>query len=125
MLDQEPAEADAASAVRFDEHYDVVVVGSGSAGASAALKAATGGLKVLILEKTDKLGGTSAMSGAGAGFRPITMPPPPALPTAPPRRSNTCARPRRKAGARPRTSAGRPLPRPRRACWPSSKAPHR
>lgn len=47
------------------DSYDVVVLGSGSAGASAALVSAIGGLSVLILEKSDRLGGTSAMSGAG------------------------------------------------------------
>lgn len=45
------------------ETYDVVVVGSGSAGAMAALRAADQGLKVLIVEKTHKFGGTSATSG--------------------------------------------------------------
>jgi 3-oxosteroid 1-dehydrogenase len=44
---------------------DVVVVGSGSAAAAAALRAAVGGLSVVMLEKTENLGGTSAMSGAG------------------------------------------------------------
>lgn len=42
---------------------DIVVVGSGAAGASAALSARVGGAEVLLLEKTDKLGGTSAVSG--------------------------------------------------------------
>ncbi|SEE05495.1 3-oxosteroid 1-dehydrogenase [Rhizobiales bacterium GAS191] len=44
---------------------DVLVVGSGSAAAAAALRVAVGGLSVVMLEKTDRLGGTSAMSGAG------------------------------------------------------------
>lgn len=47
------------------ESCDVLVIGSGSAALSAALRAAHGGLKVLILEKTEWLGGTSAMSGSG------------------------------------------------------------
>ncbi len=45
--------------------YDVVVIGTGSAACSAALRAAKGGLKVLALEKSTCLGGTSAMSGSG------------------------------------------------------------
>ncbi|MBO1326101.1 FAD-dependent oxidoreductase [Acetobacter sp. TBRC 12305] len=49
----------------MDETYDVVVLGSGAAGMTAALRAAQGGLKVLVVEKTARLGGTSAMSGAG------------------------------------------------------------
>jgi 3-oxosteroid 1-dehydrogenase len=44
---------------------DVLVIGSGSAGLSAALRAAVGGLRVTVLEKAEVLGGTSAMSGAG------------------------------------------------------------
>lgn len=44
---------------------DVAVVGSGAAGLSAALSAAVRGAEVIILEKSEWLGGTSAMSGAG------------------------------------------------------------
>jgi len=49
--------------VQENETFDVVVVGSGSAGAMAALRAADQGLKVLIVEKAQKFGGTSATSG--------------------------------------------------------------
>jgi 3-oxosteroid 1-dehydrogenase len=45
------------------ESFDVVVIGSGAAGASAALRATELGLSVLIVEKTNKYGGTSATSG--------------------------------------------------------------
>lgn len=49
--------------MRETESYDVVVVGSGSAGAMAALRAADVGLSVLMIEKAHKYGGTSATSG--------------------------------------------------------------
>jgi 3-oxosteroid 1-dehydrogenase len=45
------------------ECYDVIVVGSGSAGAMAALRAAELGLSAIIVEKAHKYGGTSATSG--------------------------------------------------------------
>lgn len=45
--------------------YDVVIIGTGSAACSAALKAARSGLDVLAIEKSGWLGGTSAMSGSG------------------------------------------------------------
>src|ERR1700729_152080 len=45
------------------ETYDVVVVGSGAAGAMAALRSKELGLSVLIIEKAHKYGGTSATSG--------------------------------------------------------------
>jgi succinate dehydrogenase/fumarate reductase flavoprotein subunit len=44
---------------------DVVVAGSGSAGMTAAIVAAHGGLKVLLVEKSAYFGGTSAWSGGG------------------------------------------------------------
>lgn len=44
----------------------VIVVGSGSAGFTAALAAKEAGLDPIIIESTGKLGGSSAMSGGGA-----------------------------------------------------------
>ena len=48
-----------------ERECDVVVVGSGAAGLSAALAAAVDGAKVIVLEKSHWLGGTTAMSAAG------------------------------------------------------------
>lgn len=42
---------------------DLVVIGSGGAGLTAAVVAAVEGLRVLVLEKTDLIGGTTAVSG--------------------------------------------------------------
>lgn len=48
--------------------YDLVVVGSGIAGQTAATTAVEAGLSVVLLEKTDQLGGSSAMSGGWFAF---------------------------------------------------------
>lgn len=48
---------------RFDEVVDVVVAGSGGAGLVAATLAADGGSEVMVLEKADRIGGTTAVSG--------------------------------------------------------------
>lgn len=52
-------------AENWDESVDVIVVGSGAAGLLASIKAADAGKSVLLIEKTDKWGGTSALSGGG------------------------------------------------------------
>jgi 3-oxosteroid 1-dehydrogenase len=44
---------------------DVVVVGSGAAGMTAALTAADRGLRVVVVEKLDRFGGSTARSGGG------------------------------------------------------------
>ena len=46
-----------------NESVDIVVIGSGGAGLTAALSAAKSGAKVLVLEKSGKLGGNTSISG--------------------------------------------------------------
>ena len=47
----------------FDETYDYVVVGSGGGSMCAGLVMRGAGKSVLVLEKTDLIGGTTARSG--------------------------------------------------------------
>lgn len=50
---------------RFDHAVDVLVVGSGAGGMTAALTASASGLDVLLIEKSSKYGGSTALSGGG------------------------------------------------------------
>jgi fumarate reductase flavoprotein subunit len=54
--------------LKFDAEYDVVVVGGGASGKSAALTAAQAGLSVVILEKLPETGGTSVYAEGMAAF---------------------------------------------------------
>ncbi|OCC22948.1 3-ketosteroid-delta-1-dehydrogenase [Croceicoccus estronivorus] len=50
----------------WDEKCDVLVVGSGAGGMVGAYVAAREGLSVILVESSDRFGGTSAYSGGGA-----------------------------------------------------------
>jgi len=54
-----------------DSDYDLIVIGAGCAGMAAALFASIEGMKVLLLERTQWVGGTSALA-AGALWIPNT-----------------------------------------------------
>ncbi|GAA3385164.1 3-oxosteroid 1-dehydrogenase [Cryptosporangium minutisporangium] len=47
------------------QKFDLVVVGAGGAGMTAALTAAASGLRAIVLEKTSRYGGSTARSGGG------------------------------------------------------------
>ncbi|MDH4570965.1 FAD-dependent oxidoreductase [Pseudomonas sp. BN414] len=54
-----------ANSLQWDESCDVLVVGSGAGAMTAALRARDLGSTVLVVEKSDRYGGTSAVSGGG------------------------------------------------------------
>src|SRR5690625_6283291 len=47
----------------LNDRYDVVVMGSGAAGRTAAVRVAHAGVRVVVVDKDTKLGGTSAAGG--------------------------------------------------------------
>lgn len=49
--------------VKYDEEYDVAVIGSGYAALAASITAAEKGLKVVMIEKMSRLGGNSVING--------------------------------------------------------------
>jgi len=63
--------ASSLASIAPDADYDLVVVGAGGAGMAAALFAAIGGCRVLLLESTGFVGGTTAWS-AGTTWVPGT-----------------------------------------------------
>ncbi|MBF6451132.1 FAD-binding protein [Nocardia elegans] len=56
------------SAVEWDLHCDVLVVGSGGGALTGAYTAAREGLRVIVAEATESFGGTTAYSGGGMWF---------------------------------------------------------
>ena len=70
----ENATISSADIARWDDTCDVVVVGCGSAGASAAIAAREAGADVLVLERGSGLSGTTTLAGGvvylGGGTRP-------------------------------------------------------
>ena len=55
----------ASSVKKYDETFDVVIIGSGFAGMACAYKAAQAGLKILMLEKMSVVGGVHGASRLG------------------------------------------------------------
>lgn len=51
--------------VQSQTHYDVIVVGSGAGAMTSAVFLADQSMRVLVVEKSDQYGGTSAISGGG------------------------------------------------------------
>ena len=49
----------------FDQMVDVLAIGSGGGGTTAALTAQAAGLDTLVVEKSAHFGGSTALSGGG------------------------------------------------------------
>ena len=62
--------------MRDDRHTDLLVLGSGASGMTAALTASVLGLDVMLVEKADVVGGTTARS-AGSAWVPNSRHSPP------------------------------------------------
>jgi 3-oxosteroid 1-dehydrogenase len=58
------------STLKWEEECDVLVAGSGGGGVTGAYTAAREGLEVILVEATDKFGGTTAYSGGGGVWFP-------------------------------------------------------
>jgi 3-oxosteroid 1-dehydrogenase len=56
--------------VDWAEEHDVLVAGSGGGGVTGAYTAAREGLDVLLIESTERFGGTTAYSGGGGVWFP-------------------------------------------------------
>ena len=48
-----------------EKHVDLLIIGSGAGALAAAVTALNNGASVLVVEKAERFGGTSAMSGGG------------------------------------------------------------
>lgn len=62
-MERQTPDSGAPGAERFDETVDLLVIGGGAGGMTAALSGAIAGMSVLLCEKTDMVGGTTATSG--------------------------------------------------------------
>lgn len=63
--DRRVRDPDGGTGVNFDRQVDVLVVGSGGGGMTAALTAHSCGLDTLVVEKSAHFGGSTALSGGG------------------------------------------------------------
>ena len=66
-----PSPPPAEDSIPWVRPVDVVVLGSGAAGLVAALAAADAGASVAVVEKADRVGGTTALS-SGVAWIPAT-----------------------------------------------------